>query len=604
MHESLAARVAPAATDAELLRAHAPLLRFNSSELFLPTTVEAYVAQCGLWEITTQGEHRRLVDPGDLDIVALADLGEAYSDRTLYLRFVDPPLNRWQYWKWRWQGHFAKMPHASRFANVGISTRFVDALFRLTLVVRRRLPKGTVSGGETIYREQMPERPHPYYGRVVRDAGWTVCQYWFFYAMNDWRSSYKGINDHEADWETLNVYLAPDENGDLVSRWVASSSHDAEGDALRRRVDDPELEWIDGHVVVYAGAGSHSHAFAPVDELIRVEAPRMKRVVNFVRRLIAVVTPWTDSTGFEEGLGIPFVDYHRGDGVGIGVGGDREWEQVLIDDDTTWVSGFRGRWGRDTGDRFGAESGPTGPRYERNGIDRTRWNDPVGWAGLQKVNPDANGCTHVVTERIDELDELIAEVDATLDEQRVRARGEMVQAQAMEIDTVTSALAKRRYMEAREREAALLALADRRRRLSAERASLARALSIGMPPTGPRDHLRARPLSETVTKANAVLRAWSAISTSVILGILIWLLVGNASDWYWQGVILGVVILVGVESAARKRLPQFIASLAVLSAAVIVVIAVVHEWRYAFAAILGLIALYLLVENLRELINR
>lgn len=604
MHEIASPHVTPALDDAELLRAHAPLLRFNAAELFLPTTVESYVAQCGLWEITTQGEHRRLVDPGALDIVGLAELGEAYSDRTLYLRFVDPPLTRWQYWKWRWGGHYARMPHASRFANVGLSTRFVDAVFRLTLVVRRRLPKGTVSGGETIYRERMPSQPHPCYARVVRDAGWTVCQYWFFYAMNDWRSSYKGINDHEADWETLNVYLAPDVDGELMPRWVASSSHDAEGDALRRRVDDPELEWLDGHIVVYAGAGSHSHAFAPVDELIRIEAPRMKRVVTFVRRLIAVVTPWTDSSGFEEGLGIPFVDYHRGDGVSIGPGGERAWELVTIDDDTSWVSDFRGRWGRDTGDRFGGESGPTGPRFERNGIDRTRWNDPVGWAGLQKVNPDAHGGDDVITARLDELDVLIADLDVTLDEKRTRARSEMVQAQAMEIDTVTSALAKRRYVEAREHEAGLLALADRRRRLSAERSSLERALSAGLPPTGPRDHLRARPLSETVTKANAVLRAWSAVSTSVVLGILIWLLVGNGSDWYWEGVLMGIVLLVGIESAARKRLPQFIASVVVVAALALLGVGLVLEWRYVLAGTLGLVALYLLIENIRELINR
>jgi hypothetical protein len=61
---------------------------------------------------------------------------------------------------------------------------------------------------------------------------------------------------------------------------------------------------------------------------------------------------------------------------------------VLIDDDTPWVRDFSGRWGRDSRDPFGGESAPTGPKHERDGIDRMRWEDPLGWAGMQKVDPD------------------------------------------------------------------------------------------------------------------------------------------------------------------------------------------------------------------------
>ncbi len=590
--------------DVDLLRAHEPLLRYNACELFLPTTVDGYVGECGLWEITPAGEHELLIEHGDLDIERLVDAGQALADRTLYLRFVEKPFSRWRYWAWRRQGHYARMPHASRFANVGISTRIIDAFFRLSLVLRRRLPTGTVSAGETLYRETSADGPTPYYGRVIRDAGWTVCQYWFFYAVNDWRSSYNGINDHEADWETVNIYLSPDADGALVPRWVASSSHDAEGDALRRRVDDPDLDWLDGHLVLYTGAGSHSHSFVQQDELIRVDAPRLKRFVNGTRRAVAILTPWADSSGFQEGLGIPFVDYHRGDGTAIGPGGDREWTPVVIGDDTPWVSGFRGRWGRDTGDRFGGESGPTGPRYERSGIDRMRWNDPVGWVGLQKVSPDMQAAASVVEERVSELDVELAALDTEISARRVRARREMVQAQAMEIDTVTSALAKRRYVTARAEEEALLQLADERRRLSAERVSMVRAMMEGIPETGARDHLRSRPVAETVAKQTFVLRAWAAVSTSVLLAILVWLLVGNDYSHYWLGVLVGVVVLVGVESAARRRLPQFIMSVFALAVAVVLTIGFIIEWRITLAIIFGLIALYLLVENLRELFNR
>jgi hypothetical protein len=67
----------------------------------------------------------------------------------------------------------------------------------------------------------------------------------FFYPMNDWRSTFGGVNDHEADWEQVTVLLVPlvedaeranraDGSGVLRVGWVAFSSHDETGDDLRR----------------------------------------------------------------------------------------------------------------------------------------------------------------------------------------------------------------------------------------------------------------------------------------------------------------------------------------------------------------------------------
>ena len=79
-----------------------------------------------------------------------------------------------------------------------------------------------------------------YYGRVVREGGYVVLQYLFLYAMNDWRTTFSGVNDHEADWEAVIVYLAETRDG-LRPAWVAVSSHEGAGDDLRRRWDDPDL---------------------------------------------------------------------------------------------------------------------------------------------------------------------------------------------------------------------------------------------------------------------------------------------------------------------------------------------------------------------------
>ena len=118
---------------------------------------------------------------------------------------------------------------------------------------------------------------------MVRSAGYTILQYWYFYPFNDWRSTFHGVNDHEADWEMVAVYLVDDAD-QLRPAWVAASSHDHHGDALRRRWDDPNLHRENGHPIVYPGAGSHSGAFVPGDYVVSVELPALRRVVDTVRR--------------------------------------------------------------------------------------------------------------------------------------------------------------------------------------------------------------------------------------------------------------------------------------------------------------------------------
>lgn len=74
-----------------------------------------------------------------------------------------------------------------------------------------------------------------YYARVVREGGYIILHYMFFYPMNDWRSSFYGVNDHESDWEQIFIYLADDNQDHPTPRWVAYASHDFTGDDLRRR---------------------------------------------------------------------------------------------------------------------------------------------------------------------------------------------------------------------------------------------------------------------------------------------------------------------------------------------------------------------------------
>ena len=197
---------------------------------------------------------------------------------------------------------------------------------------------------------------------MVRSDGWVVCQYWFFYAFNNWRSGFSGVNEHEADWEQVTVFLdgtgTLDDDGLPPPRWVVFSAHDETGDDLRRRWDDPDLTTVDGrHPVVFAGAGSHSGAYLPGDYLITVAPPSWGGVIPAVRRLAKLFAPWARAAQ-GAGLGIPYIDYARGDGPSIGPSAELPGTPSSSTSRRPWVRDYRGLWGHDTKDRLGGERGP------------------------------------------------------------------------------------------------------------------------------------------------------------------------------------------------------------------------------------------------------
>jgi hypothetical protein len=170
--------------------------------------------------------------------------------------------------------------------------------------------------------------------------------------------------------------------------WIAAAAHDFVGDELRRRWDDPTLETVGDHPVVYAGAGSHASYFERGEYVTEIPLPGMQGVRgllealrSFWRESLRQPDPGDLAAALAKSLSVPFVDYARGEGVTIGAGRDDTWTPVLIDDDTPWVDGYRGLFGLDTYDRFGGERAPAGPKYGRSGSVRMSWNDPLGFAG-------------------------------------------------------------------------------------------------------------------------------------------------------------------------------------------------------------------------------
>ena len=365
--------------DLHLVRQYEPVLRLTQGEMFRPIAVEDYLHSARL-VLGRGGDARTLAEPGELDPVALAGLGRAHRGEPLSLQFVSVPLDRGAYRDWVRSGQRPAFQRSSAAARVGLIARVLAAVARLSLVIRGRVPGGQAAAAQL--QVDAGRAGCTYYARVTRDAGYVAIQYWFLYPMNDWRSSFGGVNDHEGDWEQITVFLADTEDG-TVPMWVAFSSHDEVGADLRRRWDDPDLAKEGDHPVVYVGAGSHSGAYLPGEYLVSI-APNLPGWLERLRRSLARILPWADPEGQ---IGIPFIDYRRGDGLSIGPGGDHGWQACLVDESTDWVVDYAGLWGLDTHDPLGGERAPAGPRYERDGRVRASWAQPVAWADLDREPP-------------------------------------------------------------------------------------------------------------------------------------------------------------------------------------------------------------------------
>jgi hypothetical protein len=373
-----------------LVRRFEPVLRYTQGDLFFPMPVERYVDASALFRRAPGKKVSELVAPSSsVDLSTLITYAGERGGVDLELHFVDKPLNRSAYRRWRRRPDRPRFHGGSPFAMVGMFGRIIDSLMRLSLIMRGKVPGGFAAAAHVRFHESGAFTP-TYYVRAVRDAGYLVLQYWFFYAMNDWRSTFGGVNDHEGDWEQITLFLTEPDEGEPQLAWIAFSAHDEVGDDLRRRADDPDLQLIDGtHPVVHAGAGSHSGAYLPGDYIVTAAPPALEKLTQWWRRFARVIAPGRRTQQERPGIGLPFIDYRRGDGPSVGPGTEQAWTPVVIDDDTPWVRDYRGLWGYDTRDPFGGERARR-PDHDmsataqlgRPGIDRL---PGLGWTKCRRL---------------------------------------------------------------------------------------------------------------------------------------------------------------------------------------------------------------------------
>ena len=134
-----------------------------------------------------------------------------------------------------------------RLARVGLFARLVDAGFTASLLVRGSVPGGTAAAAAQRYEAiRLAIRGSSTTAASSERDGWIVLHYLFIYAMNDWRSSFFGANDHEADLEQAYVVLeAPGDRrrprsraGSAAPRTTTSATT-CGGDGTTRRSRSP-----------------------------------------------------------------------------------------------------------------------------------------------------------------------------------------------------------------------------------------------------------------------------------------------------------------------------------------------------------------------------
>jgi hypothetical protein len=302
------------------------------------------------------------------------------------------------------------------------------------------------------YTGILEKEPEPlYYGRVLHETdrfgqkdNWTILQYNFFYAFNDWRLAANGMNHHEGDWEMVAVYLKNDS-----PYAVLFSQHGAgnieKWDTVIKAVD--KLGNSTNHPVVYVALGSHANYSRP--EVIRspsmYKPGRLQRLLFWIdglihylfllvnpnqkARQIALKEIQAQGTNFlaedafvymrDEAdhyvVSLP-MEIASGDGYRIGFQGEslkekvlksssyikrvmsdrktsrpkvKEWKRVVLNPEPDWVQ-YKGLWGVKS--LLNDESGPPGPKWDRPRKDqadvqeRQRWGRPLDWlAELEKL---------------------------------------------------------------------------------------------------------------------------------------------------------------------------------------------------------------------------
>lgn len=555
-----------------LLKEFAPVVRFDSRELFFPCSVKPYVASSALWLAGSEVKAPGQVELSDLDHSVGGDV---------YLRFISD-YERGSVLSAE-ASRLARKLLSPRLGRVGIFGRVLDAIFLLSVFLRPTTPRMTTPAAALKSQRLRLDDSPTVYGRALQQGEWIVLHYSYFYVMNDWRSGYRGVNDHEADWEQAWIFIDP---SDMTPQWIVASSHEHTGPDLRRHWSDLEVAKEGSRAVLFAGAGSHAFYFRPGDYVTRIDVPGTRWALKAQRWMQGVLRITDEATerGLGPALGVPFVDSAIGDGRTIS-----EWNLETIDTATNFIVDYRGLWGLDTGDPTHGERGPSGPKFNREGALRSSWVDPLGFAGLAGTPPPSAAGIRLSTEKLNQVVTLLTE--------KIRDRGRLLPFIAAEADSVEGA------------EAAVQFESDELTELLRQRTmvnDLGRHLACGQDTKlNIRSHLThpAMPLPPP-KGAGWLLALWAAVSVPALLILLASIIYFDAVELAGLGLIIAAVTIL-LEQLVRRRFQAVLRITGLYTAVVLLGAVFLTSLVFAGRIVLSIAlvggAIVLFVANLGEL---
>ena len=606
---------------AALLKRFEPVLKFTLGERFYPYNIEDYIARASLWEKPPNLPAEEIISEDCLDLARFGEIGPVSLDDIQYLQFISP-INLGEMAEFRFNELREALrardfrPTRSRLARVGYLARFADTLFSLLLLMRGRVPGDTMAAAMITFNKMLAaKRAFQYYGRVIQQSGWLILQYWYFYPFNDWRSGFYGANDHEADWEMVNVYCYQNALGEVHPAWTGYACHNYSGDDLRRHWDDPELEKVGEHPVVYVGGGSHASYFQNGEYLTQLSLPFFRPIRRFFRQVERIIgflfrennRHPQDAQKKDQMFTIPFVDYALGDGLSIGHGFEETWDDpVVIDPKPAWVENYRGLWGYYAQDPFSGEDAPAGPRYNRDGSIRQAWYDPLGWAGMEKVVPP-NIQNEMISERKADIQSEIVDLDAEIHQiQIVHFQRGIDYAAIRDVPHLQKKAAEIANILEKEREA----LSVKRFELNNRREVLESVAAYDEEIDAKiqqriRSHIKQahQPYVKTTLRLNWIAEVWAAVSIGFMM-IAVVLLAIFAPQFLLTGMGGMVLLMITIEAGFHRRLSGLVRWISILLALVGFVILMIEFFTIIFLAILMVIGFYMIIGNLRELFAR
>ncbi|MEZ4572427.1 MAG: hypothetical protein R2849_19350 [Thermomicrobiales bacterium] len=447
---------------------------------------------------------------------------------------------------------------------------------------------------------------------MLRRSGYIVLHYHLFYTMNDWRTSFHGVNDHEADWEQIFIYLEDCED-EPRPLWVAGSVHEFSGQDLRRRWDDPVLLRRGDHPIVFAAAGSHANYLQPGEYLARYEVGILKPVSRFVdqvRRLWTEILRQGDPTKIGDRIAgllrFPYVDYARGDGLSVGPGEEIEWTPVVLSPEDGWAENYQGLWGLSTSDPFEGESAPAGPKFNRDGTIRKTWSDPIGWTGLHKVATPGESRGMLQTRLGEVLEELrITEFDIAELESQLPQLG--LEVEALQRSEVFHSILDERQRALTAAESSLDALVAKR----SELVQTAEAIQLHIERIDdgdygdPTSHIRQfhTPLSREEIQESRIVETWAAVSVGLLLLGFALILVFFPQIWITAAGGM-VIAFFAIDAALRRHLTDLLVASSVLLALVSLGVLVYEFFFETVVTVVTLLSLLVIIDNFREIRGR